>query len=239
MIYALDHGEKVHPWRFCQKGKHFVKEHSENIPPSKAHPEGMTVIVHEHCASNPSHKDELSAYEAKYISQTYFQNLVGPPASNVLIEYENADKFDSEIRGWVQYWNDIFKSNEPLDPNLIKALIATESGFDPNPKKNKVAHGLMQLMPLTVRVLGDTKGEIKDSLVILTLNEALDPSLNICAGVRWLFRKRETASHRLGRQATWEEAVIEYKDYWTEVNSGRDPIGMQHLREFLKRLSKK
>jgi hypothetical protein len=38
-----------------------------------------------------------------------------------------------------------------------------------------------------------------------------DPSNNICAGVRWLFRKQAIASSLLGKNATWEEAVYEFK----------------------------
>jgi ABC-type transport system substrate-binding protein len=39
--------------------------------------------------------------------------------------------------------------------------------------------------------------------------------LNIAAGIRWLFRKREIAQSKLarGRRATWRDAVAEYKDY--------------------------
>jgi len=39
----------------------------------------------------------------------------------------------------------------------------------------------------------------------------LNPSANICAGVRWLFRKKETAAALLKRTATWEETVEDYK----------------------------
>ena len=52
--------EKVHVWRRCPAGFHFVKEHLSHIPPSKAHPGGLVTTVHEHCAANPSHKDQLS-----------------------------------------------------------------------------------------------------------------------------------------------------------------------------------
>lgn len=38
-----------------------------------------------------------------------------------------------------------------------------------------------------------------------------DPSNNICAGIRWLFRKRAVASDLLKRNVSWEEAVAEVK----------------------------
>jgi hypothetical protein len=40
-----------------------------------------------------------------------------------------------------------------------------------------------------------------------------DPNLSIAAGIRWLFRKRETASATLERKASWIEAVADYKSY--------------------------
>ncbi len=63
-------------------------------------------------------------------------------------------------------------------------------------------------------------------------NKILEPVANICMGVRWLFQKRKLASGKLKRQATWEEAVIEYKCYWDEVNAGRIPDGISRLREY-------
>jgi len=38
-----------------------------------------------------------------------------------------------------------------------------------------------------------------------------DPGTNICAGIRWLFQKQKLASSFLGREASWEEAVMNYK----------------------------
>jgi hypothetical protein len=235
---AMQSDDKIHPWRKCPRGKHFVKEHTVHVPPSKKHPNGTVATVHEHCASNPSHKDELTFGEIEFITNTYFKDLTGAPAANVLVEFSGADKYDAEIRGWVKYWNDIFQLNAPLNPNLIKALIATESSFDPNPSGKGSARGLMQIMSLTSRILSDTKGELKDFLVRVSRNEVLDPSANICSGIRWLFRKKDTASARLGRVATWDEAVIEYKGYWDEVNSGNVPKAMRDLRDYIKRLEK-
>jgi hypothetical protein len=225
--------EKVHLWRRCPAGFHFVKEHISHIPPSKTHPQGYITTVHEHCAANPSHKDQISHSEIKYISTNYFSSLSGPPTKNVLTKiFPKADNYDVEIRGWVSYWNDIFNLNAPLDPNLIKALIATESSFEIEPKGRSRAFGLMQLMPKTFSILHDVKGELSNYLIHIPQKEYLDDSANICAGVRWLFQKKKLAGVRLGREASWTEAVIEYKSYWDVVNRGEDPIAMQHFRQY-------
>src|SRR6185503_11353568 len=46
-----------------------------------------------------------------------------------------------------------------IDPELVRAVIAVESGFRPDAVSPKGAQGLMQLMPATARSLG-----VKDSL---------------------------------------------------------------------------
>jgi hypothetical protein len=78
--------KKVHPWRRCPLGKHFVREHKVNIPPSKKHSNGFISVRHEHCAENRSHKDELSFDEIQYVSNKYFSTLIGPPTSLSLIK---------------------------------------------------------------------------------------------------------------------------------------------------------
>ena len=204
--------EKAHPWRRCPIGKHFVKSHIEHIPPSKTHPQGIIITRHEHCADNPSHKDELSYDEIQYITETHFSGLIGTPIPSALtILFPESDNYDKEIRGWVHYWNDIFKLSDPLDPDLIKALIATESSFHENPTKPKTAHGLMQITDGTFPILSDVDGELKNYLIRISKKQLLDPSVNICMGIRWLFRKKETASARLKCQATWFETIEDYK----------------------------
>jgi len=54
-------------------------------------------------------------------------------------------------------FNDIIKSQAEkngIDENLLKAVIKTESGFNPNARSGAGAMGLMQLMPTTAQSLG-------------------------------------------------------------------------------------
>ena len=68
-----------------------------------------------------------------------------------------------------------------VDYELLKALIATESGFDAGAVSPKGAVGLMQIMPATAERYGvssDTKKRIEQKLA--------DPSVNIKTGTRYL-----------------------------------------------------
>lgn len=69
----------------------------------------------------------------------------------------------------------------------------------------------MQITNKTRKILGNEKGELKDHFLTLTREDLKDPSNNICAGIRWLFRKKAIASDLLKRNATWEEAIAEFK----------------------------
>ncbi|MEW6055923.1 MAG: transglycosylase SLT domain-containing protein [Bdellovibrionota bacterium] len=133
-----------------------------------------------------------------------------------------------------------------MDPDLVKALIASESGFNPEPKPQSAgragkARGSMQLTDQAVKILADEKGELKNHLVNISQEETLNPNANICAGIRWLFRKRSLASARLKRTATWEEGVAEYKAYLRDMISGKDPNpkGMKVFKEKYGALKKK
>ena len=139
----------------------------------------------------------------------------------------------------VQYWNEVLKPDHPLDPNVVKALIASESAFSPeklNDKKNSnSARGLMQITNDTRKFLDDG-AELKDHYVTVTKKDLNDPGVNICAGIRWLFRKKEIASTvRLKREATWVEAVEEYKGDLKGLLR-KDPASQKDVDPFLKYL---
>ncbi len=133
--------DKSHSWRLCPIGEHWITDHPLWVPPTEKRP-GYQTTRDGHCAANPMRgkvkivKDYLSAEEMQLMADKNFSNLSGPPVSGKLPEYVvGADNFDQFIRGWTKYWNDIFKPDEPLDPDLVKALIATESGFRLNLSK--------------------------------------------------------------------------------------------------------
>jgi soluble lytic murein transglycosylase-like protein len=72
-------------------------------------------------------------------------------------------------------------SEQGIDMELLQALIATESGFDPAAVSPKGAIGLMQIMPATAQrygVAGDRKAPIERKLA--------DPRTNVRTGARYL-----------------------------------------------------
>lgn len=204
--------KKKHPWRICPLGEHWVRTHPRKVPISKKNPDGVT-IVDAHCRKNPSGHEIFVPDEIEEISSKHFKNVKNRPMPNAL-GFPHGNDFDEFIAGWTQFWNDVFEPKEPLDPNLVKALIATESSFKVDisvPSKVGKARGLIQITEQTRKILRDSKGELKDYLIDLSKTDSLDPNMNLCAGIRWLHHKKYLASHRLKREATWMEAIAEYK----------------------------
>ncbi|HWU99057.1 MAG TPA: lytic transglycosylase domain-containing protein [Oxalicibacterium sp.] len=79
-----------------------------------------------------------------------------------------------------------------LDPALLKAVMAAESGFNPAAVSPKGAIGLMQLMPATAErfgLQGDSKRSIKQKLA--------DPKTNIRLGARYLRFLEDMYPHQL------------------------------------------
>ena len=68
-----------------------------------------------------------------------------------------------------------------IDYELLQALIATESGFDPQAVSPRGAIGLMQVMPATAQRYGVT-GDSKQPLA----RKLADPRVNIRTGARYL-----------------------------------------------------
>jgi len=204
-----------HKWRKCPLGYHWrnssiVDKHTR----TKAN-------VREHyrkgsCVKNSSGKDSLYSDELYLISNTYFEKNKKHITNNPL-GYKKGNNYDKIIDGWVAYWNDVLKPKVPLDPDFVKVMIATESSFRPNSKafagkRAGYARGLMQVTDQTLKYLKGHKTEAKNHVVILTEGDMTDPVLNIAAGVRWLFRKKQIADSKF-QGASWLETVMLYKGY--------------------------
>lgn len=72
-----------------------------------------------------------------------------------------------------------------VDPALVRAVIQTESNWNPSAVSSKGALGLMQLIPSTAREMG--------------VHNALDPKQNLDGGVRYLRKLLERYNGDLDR----------------------------------------
>ena len=223
-----------HRWRLCPSGEHWVRLHSRSNAPS----------VTGYCRINSSHKDQIYPLEVNEIAEKQFSKLRKSDLPDQgLEEYEDSDAYDHLIGGWTRFWNEILRPDIPLDPNLVKALIATESRFKPKAeiragKRAGMARGLMQVTDWSAKILQDEKGELLDHLVNVSQKELYVPNLNIAAGIRWLFRKRETASAKLGRKADWVETVADYKSYLGAYAKNKKHKQMNKFTEHYGRLKR-
>ena len=253
--HTAQEDNKIHSWRLCGEGRHWVKTHEMSVPSSKSHPYGNTVARQGHCANNPGHvKDMLSTDEMHAIADNRFANLPGLPVAGILTKrvgktltedaFPKADNYDNLIRGWVRYWNDIFQPTDLLDPNLVKALMASESSFNEKAQnffmhggKKIYAFGLLQITEETWHVLNDyTHSELNNHFIqptelALIKDNLWDPCINICSAIRWLFQKHNLLSNLHLRQAkkdptkpyhepSWVEVVKYYKGYTSDKANG-------------------
>ncbi len=106
------------PWRQCPIGYHWVKQHDRQ----------RTTLedVDSHCRRNPTSKDLLKGDEIVLISTTdiFLKPLVKVSSNDIKMDFVNLEKqnkYDELISGWTAYWNDIFKLENPLHPNYVKA----------------------------------------------------------------------------------------------------------------------
>lgn len=232
---------KAHPWRICPIGEHWVRRHPKHLGSG-------TVTDHDgHCRKNKKLKSEFyHADELKLIANTYFESLMSEPDVMPVpdsLSFPNGNKYDLLIAGWTKFWNDVLKPEEPLSPDLVKALMATESSFK-TPKDQKSsdgdARGLIQVTESTRKILQNLKGELKDHHIELAVDESRDPVTNVAAGIRWLHYKKKYRERRLKKKATWEEAIIEYKGLSGQIGKGKraDEI-MTEIRDYYNRLQRK
>jgi len=100
-----------------------------------------------------------------------------------------------------------------LNPRLLKAVIAAESGFDPRARSPRGALGLMQVLPSTAREMG-VYGSLED------------PANNIAAGAAYLAVLHSAAYRRYRMTGSYASAP-----YWLEkrvvaaYNAGPKALG--------------
>lgn len=234
-------GRRQHPWRLCPVGEHWVSEHRRKYSSASKNFPG-TYAVSGTCRRSPTPHDYLDSSEIRLISeQRLTENFKKPNPS--LLGFKGpkirGDAYDHLIGLWTAYWNETLGASDPLNPNFVKALIATESGFDANAvakaAKNVFARGLMQVRDDYPKILGK-RGELKDHFIQIEPEDLHDPAIGIATGIRWLFHKRYLQEKKRRKSVDWRDVVVHYKGY---VNRrGRMTIeGAKELKKFDERLS--
>ena len=106
----------------------------------------------------------VTTYEARDYLASSRHSRKKPPVSISATTQEPKDRFSNFV--------DASSKKHGVDPNLIHAVIQTESHYQPHALSSKGAQGLMQLMPRTAKQLG--------------VSDPFDPSQNIEAGTKYL-----------------------------------------------------
>lgn len=189
-----------------------VHEHPRHVRVSSKNPEGFT-IVDQHLRRLKG--TYLDPDEIKSVFKSYDRKGLLYPTAGKLIIYKNsskADAYDEVIAVWTDYFNKKLNANPLLDPDIVKALIASESDFRLDPRENKIAFGIAQITKETWKIIQDPKGEAKDFIFKkIRQRDLKDPNIAIPIGVRWLLYKSKRAEAKLGRSPTPEDIILEYK----------------------------
>ena len=87
----------------------------------------------------------------------------------------SGDRYDAQLLARATQFDAIIEhaaSAAAIEPNLLRAVIVVESGFNVRAKSKRGAVGLMQLMPATAARFG--------------ISDSFDPRQNVGAGARYL-----------------------------------------------------
>ena len=120
-----------------------------------------------------------------------------------LVDHPNIAKYEPLIHAAA--------TRHGLDPQLVKAVVAVESGFEPRAISDKGAVGLMQVLPSTGERYGvraDKKRSVDQKLT--------DPTLNLEIGTRYLADLKKMFASRpelaLAAYNAGENAVIRFRN---------------------------
>jgi hypothetical protein len=138
-----------------------VREHPMHVPFSEKNPTGITIRDRHLRRLKGTY---LDAAEIESIFKNYDRKGIAYPTKKKLTEkYKSADDYDEIIAVWTDYFNKKFNVDPPLDPDVVKALISSESDFNPDPPGNrKIAIGIAQITKKSLEVLQDPNGEAKE-----------------------------------------------------------------------------
>jgi hypothetical protein len=138
--------------------------------------------------------DAHAAADPSLMKTRLFQRLVGQP---------NIARYEPMILA--------ASARHGLDPQLVKAVVAVESGFEPDAVSDKGAIGLMQVLPAT----GERYGVRADRRKSIDAKLA-DPTLNLEIGTRYLSDLRKMFVGRpdlaLAAYNAGENAVVRYRN---------------------------
>jgi hypothetical protein len=213
-----------------------VRGHPRHVPISKKHPNGIT-IVRQHPGRLPG--STLTKEDIEKAFKSLPKKLDYPTAHR--LSQKDADKYDDLIAFWIDYFNRklVKPPLTPLDSNVFKALLASESDFRKDPKGNPVAIGIAQITPSTLEILQDPRGEAKEFIFKgIRQKDLKDPNIAIPLGVRWLFYKKDAAAGKLKQTPTSEEIILEYKGLLKSKSEYKDKALEKFRREYEK-LTKK
>lgn len=121
-----------------------VREHPMHVPISDKNPTGVTIRDRHQRRLKGTYLDsnEIEEIFKKYDKK----NIIYPTLGK--LSQPNSDSYDEIIAVWCDYFNKKFGTNPPLEPDVVKALLASESDFrldPPNPLATGIAKILMAL----------------------------------------------------------------------------------------------
>lgn len=200
--------KKQHDWKICQAGSYFVKAHYKVINSKKHHWSA-------HCRKGKSTKSVLNLDEIHEISKNFNKTKLKMP-TEYKFRSSIGNKYDLLIAGWSKYWQDVFKVQSKISPTFIKTLMMSESGFRKDVtatthNRPGQAMGLMQITDYTFKLIQESEKELRNHAFRIKRKDLFDPNVNICVGVRWLYRKREIAKYFLKKEPSEFEIAQEYK----------------------------
>ncbi len=211
-----------------------VRTHPRKVRPTNKNPQGVT-IVDRHLRRLPgTYLDEKEIYK---IVNGYSLKKIKYPSKNKL-KYENEYAYDQLIAIWADYFTKLFNLDRIIDLNMIKALIASESSFEPS-ADNGIAYGLAQITKQTLKIIQDPNGEVKDFIFTdIRQKDLKNPDIAIPMAVRWLAHKQRMAERRLKQKVTSEEIILEYKGL-TKSKTDYAATALKNYRKYYAILNKK